>query len=626
MAALSYMQRRASGVYEFRKRVVAELAGRPAPAFMRSAFPALVNAETGRFKREVVLSLGTKDPKLAKKADLRKASEFFRMMEEALALYRAGPPTEPLKPLPTLADFEAEAYRSELAADEEHRTAGDAKRHLQTEAERQAIRLDHPPSGLGAEHPDAGLTGFGLPRGMSAAHHLAYGGPSIDALTGRPEGLEVELAELREAFARRDPSIVANEARAAFARLGEVYRPDLEPHFEAALAILRGALRAAEQKVERQRGAIIPTPSAPVSDKGPKLSEAYSAWKGGSSAKGGKKPAARTLQEAGAAVRRFEEWHGDKRLGDITAADVRSFRNALERTPVGLTAKERKLSFRKLLEADHTGREYASATTVNKHLTILKAVVSHAIREGAADAMKGYANPFTGVRTEVDERGAVKREPLNGSDLKAIFSGPVHVSGERPKGGCGEAAYWLPVLLLLTGARLNELVQLRASDVRRDPDSEVWFFDIGTSGGRTVKTASSRRQVPLHPELGRMGFLKFLEARQKAGGAETDLWPEIQSLAPGNRGAGWSKWFNRYMGAQGVTEAGKVLHSFRHTFKRLARDAEVSRELGDALQGHTTPGVGAAYGDGFGLRTLAKAVAKIEAPDAIRSLVWEPRT
>ena len=36
---------------------------------------------------------------------------------------------------------------------------------------------------------------------------------------------------------------------------------------------------------------------------------------------------------------------------------------------------------------------------------------------------------------------------------------------QASKGGAGEAAYWLPLLALFTGARLEELAQLRVSDL-----------------------------------------------------------------------------------------------------------------------------------------------------------------
>lgn len=65
MAALSYMQRRKSGTYEFRRRLPEALAGKPVPTHMREAFAELVNPKTSQFKREVVRSLGTKDLKEA---------------------------------------------------------------------------------------------------------------------------------------------------------------------------------------------------------------------------------------------------------------------------------------------------------------------------------------------------------------------------------------------------------------------------------------------------------------------------------------------------------------------------------------------------------------------------------
>lgn len=65
MAALSYMQRRASGTYEVRKQLLEALVGKPVPAHMRGAFPDLVNPKTRCFKRELVRSLATKDLKEA---------------------------------------------------------------------------------------------------------------------------------------------------------------------------------------------------------------------------------------------------------------------------------------------------------------------------------------------------------------------------------------------------------------------------------------------------------------------------------------------------------------------------------------------------------------------------------
>lgn len=84
MAALSYMQRRASGTYEFRKRLPEALAGKPAPTHMRDAFPDLVNPKTLRFKREAVRSLKTTNFKKAKRRDHREAFRATQLFDDAL--------------------------------------------------------------------------------------------------------------------------------------------------------------------------------------------------------------------------------------------------------------------------------------------------------------------------------------------------------------------------------------------------------------------------------------------------------------------------------------------------------------------------------------------------------------
>lgn len=62
-----------------------------------------------------------------------------------------------------------------------------------------------------------------------------------------------------------------------------------------------------------------------------------------------------------------------------------------------------------------------------------------------------------------------KRLVYSPGALSKLFAGPVHASGERPPQVRGDASYWLPLLALYTGARLEELGQLRPADVREQP-------------------------------------------------------------------------------------------------------------------------------------------------------------
>lgn len=603
MAALSYMQRRASGTYEFRKRLPEALAGKPVPAHMRDAFADLINPKTHCFKRELVRSLSTKDVKEAKRRDHQealKASELFDAAMTALA-----PPSVAAEPV--VLDFKQlgdEVFAELLADDEAERMEGDDRRHLQTPEER-------------AQWPDLVEVPPSSQMGMSSDHAHAYG-----------ELLPVFENEFRAAYARRDPKIVFPETNIALKARG-IFLSKSSPEFQkAALVVLEAHVRAYDAMGKRQRGEIIPTPVMAVrsnDELGPKLSEALASWAAGGSAHNAKKPNANTVTEAEQAVRYFKELHGDLRLGAITREKAREFRDAVAKVPASLPRDLRRLALPELLKRDLSKFKPRMATTVNKIVQVLGGIISRAEREGFLDKVPGFVNPFgKAIRYSIDAHQA-RRKHFEKVDLNAIFTSPVYTENERPAGGGGEAAFWFPLIGLLSGMRLDEIAQLRICDLRQDEDTKRWFFDIDRTGGRSTKTASSIRHVPLHRELKRIGLLKYRDALLKRGGGlASPLWPEVEAEGERTRSSAWSKWFGRYLRSTcGVTDNTKVFHSFRHTFKRMSRDAGISEEMHDALTGHSGGGVGRSYGKGFSLKPLASAMDKVAVPVNLSDLRWQ---
>jgi len=602
MAALSYMQRRASGTYEFRKRLPEALAGKPVPAHMREAFPDLINSKTHCFKRELVRSLATKELKEAKRRDHQealKASELFDAAMTALT-----PPAVAAEPMvPDFKRLGDEVFAELLADDEAERMEGDDRRHLQTPEER-------------AQWPNLVNVPPSSQIGMSPDHAHAYG-----------ELLPVFENEFRAAYARRDPRIVYPETNIALKARG-IFLSKSSPEFQkAALVVLEAHVRAYEAMGKRQRGEIIPTPmvAARSNDElGPRLSEALASWAAGGSAHNSKKPNANTVTEAEQAVRYFKELHGDLRLGEISREKARDFRDAVAKVPASLPRDLRKLALPELLKRDLSKFKPRMATTVNKIVQVLGGIISRAEREGFLDKVSGFVNPFgKAIRYSIDAH-QTRRKHFEKADLKAIFTSPVYAENERPAGGGGEAAFWFPLIGLLSGMRLDEIAQLRICDLRQDEDTKRWFFDIDRTGGRSTKTASSIRHVPLHRELKRIGLLKYRESLLKRGAsAEDPLWPEVEAEGERTRSSAWSKWFGRYLRSIcGVEDTTKVFHSFRHTFKRMTRDAGISEEMHDALTGHSGGGVGRSYGKGFSLKPLAKAMDEVKTPILLNTVTW----
>jgi integrase len=212
-----------------------------------------------------------------------------------------------------------------------------------------------------------------------------------------------------------------------------------------------------------------------------------------------------------------------------------------------------------------------------------------------------------------------RREPWALEELRTLFSSTIFTQGHRPVGGKGEAAFWLPLMALFTGARLNELAPLTAADVVTDPATDIVSINIkeDQERGRRLKTAGSARLVPIHPELTRIGFLKFVDWIRLAAGHEGRLFPPLVLGSKGGFGEAWSNWFGDYKQRLGIKNKAIVFHSFRHGFKDAARAAHVGEELHDALTGHAGSSVGRTYGwrdmvRRFGLETLSDAVNKVK--------------
>lgn len=67
---------------------------------------------------------------------------------------------------------------------------------------------------------------------------------------------------------------------------------------------------------------------------------------------------------------------------------------------------------------------------------------------------------------------------------------------------------WLPWMCAYSGARIEEVAQLSKSNFFQVGDD--WFYRLTTAGGKTFKTRSSERRVPVHPELIKEGLIDFI--------------------------------------------------------------------------------------------------------------------
>lgn len=252
----------------------------------------------------------------------------------------------------------------------------------------------------------------------------------------------------------------------------------------------------------------------------------------------------------------------------------------------------------------------------NTMLSMLGTVFNYAISQAQIED-----NPAYKVRVADPRKANDQRRPFLEEELFSIFSGPVYSVGERPVGGAGEAAYWLPILGLYTGARLEELGQLSPDNVFQEEG--VWVLRItDEEQGQRLKNTGSARRFPLHPDLVSLGFVRYAQDQKRAG--HKRIFHLLKASADGKKTASWSKWFNGgYLRKTcGITDPRYVFHSFRHAFKYYARQGQIPEDVHDALSGHVSANVARAYGGrDYPLKPLTDAVSKFAVPMRVRALL-----
>lgn len=219
-----------------------------------------------------------------------------------------------------------------------------------------------------------------------------------------------------------------------------------------------------------------------------------------------------------------------------------------------------------------------SATTANNVLTHVCGLFNYAVE---LDALP--SNPASRLKVKSDKRPDEQREAFTVADLCAIFGQEGYTSDAFNVGW----KFWVPLIALYTGARMEEIAQLHLTDIRQEDG--VWVIDINEAEDKSVKNAQSVRLAPLHDDLlGRVANLPVYRQAVAATGA-TRLFPELEKKGKDRFGKSVSQFFSRTVEKLGI-KGRKSFHSFRHTFFTRLYEAGVGEVDLKKAGGHKVAG------------------------------------
>ena len=244
--------------------------------------------------------------------------------------------------------------------------------------------------------------------------------------------------------------------------------------------------------------------------------------------------------------------------------------------------------------------------TVNSLMAVFSCLMGWAEREGYLDK-----NPCVGLQLKAATRAKPSRRPFTRRELEAIFS-TSHYARTDPRAKPGR--FWIPLLGLFTGARLNELCQLGAADAVDEDGVLCLRIAADADQGQRLKTANAERMIPVHQALLDLGFADYV-ARRRRGGRGELLFADVTRGGTGYFSDPFSKWFARHLQQAGIKEPAICFHSFRHSFRDALRTADVGEEKARAICGWSDANLSSHYGQGFSPAALKAEIDRVTYPD-----------
>ncbi|WP_238368156.1 site-specific integrase [Mesobacterium pallidum] len=326
-------------------------------------------------------------------------------------------------------------------------------------------------------------------------------------------------------------------------------------------------------------------------------------------------------------VHLFLELAGDRPILSYQKTDAREFKAVLQELPANrqkYTETQNLPPREAVAAAKRHGLAVISTNTVNKALGRLQSLWTWADKQ----LDETVPDIFGPMKVAKKVRARDEADPFSKEQLQTIFSSPLFTGCKserfRAQPGntdmTGTSWFWLPLLGLYTGARLNELCQLRQEDVDEEDGIPFLHLREGDDAQR-IKTGKARK-VPIHPQLVDVGFLRYAAAVLRAKGADR-VFPTLTQGPNGYFSDRPSKDFSNYLKTIGAKTEKTSFHSFRHGFKDACRRGRVMPDIADILQGHSLHGMAGRYGAGDApLPVLLEAMERVSYPNLSLQQVW----
>jgi len=318
-------------------------------------------------------------------------------------------------------------------------------------------------------------------------------------------------------------------------------------------------------------------------------------------------------------------------IHEIQRPEVERLCDLLERLPSNATKRYPGKSPAKAIEeADRKNDPHRLAmNTLRNYFFNMFSIFDYALQTELISKNPFDDHWFKGRFTPKEEDGENEDDTVEFTvdELNKIFRAPLYTGCKDDERGYAKPGlnvirrgrFWVPLIGLYQGFRLNEICQLYTQDLKEE-DGELVFevrVKLETKERATdkrIKRPASRRTVPVHPDLFKMGFLDYVEQRRRDTESPR-LFPELHiAKKTGSYSDVFSKWFTNFLVQSLRHKPEATFHSFRHGWRSALFDAEVSDERVKVLGGWARQGQSAKYGRAKHVQALKQEISKVTYP------------
>ena len=271
---------------------------------------------------------------------------------------------------------------------------------------------------------------------------------------------------------------------------------------------------------------------------------------------------------------------GDIPILKVTPNNARDFKKIISSLPKyrNQSPRYRGLTIKQILSLD--GVEGQEPKNINKLIYRVR-VFFKWLKNNYSEYVP--QNHFDGLSIQ-EKKFDKPRDIFTNKELHKIFDTTPFLNNtiRNPHRRNKLASFFVPIVAIHTGMRLEEICQLRLEDVYKEGTVDI--IRVTISKETKLKTVTSQIIVPIHENLKRVGFLEYCNYMKKQK-KERVFWDLTKSRDGYGRNIG--RYFMEYLRKVGVYEfQSKVFHSLRHSFITNLLQNGVREEVVNGLCGH----------------------------------------